>query len=239
MAEIVDLACEMKGYDYFHSDDPVEAAKFVVSEAVAALWESVLRHDGLAAFAARVPGQLIRWEADYGWTRRGYGQVAERETPLAVPLARLLATPDMWRTFTESYLQALEEAGRAGPGRPHAGYGSSGETSYRRTERTGDLACWHEMLVDRFAGTPEDELLDRLVASPALAGPDLAFLRARIAQRRGDVSQAAALVTKCLKELPGRQEYLDFAIEVGAELPSRARQIAAERSRAAEYLSAT
>jgi hypothetical protein len=25
----------MKGYDYFHSDDPVEAAKFVVSAAVA------------------------------------------------------------------------------------------------------------------------------------------------------------------------------------------------------------
>jgi len=35
----VDLACDMRSYDYFHSDDPVEAAKFVVSEAVAALWE--------------------------------------------------------------------------------------------------------------------------------------------------------------------------------------------------------
>jgi hypothetical protein len=35
------------------------------------------------------------------------------------------------------------------------------------------------MLLDRFAGTPEDELLDRLVASPALAGPELSFLRAR------------------------------------------------------------
>jgi hypothetical protein len=33
------------------ADDPVEAAKFVVSEAVAALWESVLRNDGFAAFA--------------------------------------------------------------------------------------------------------------------------------------------------------------------------------------------
>ena len=70
----------MKRYDYFHSDDPVEAAKFVVSEAVAALWESVLRHDGFAALADRAPEQLIRWEADYGWTRRGYGQVAEKET---------------------------------------------------------------------------------------------------------------------------------------------------------------
>jgi hypothetical protein len=209
----------MKGYDYFHSDDPVEAAKFVVSEAVAALWESVLRHDGFAAFADCVPEQLIRWEAEYGWTRRGFGQVAERETPLAVPLARLLTTPDMWRTFAESYLTALEVAGHADPKRPRIMYGTFDETSYRRKERADDLAAWHEMLLDRFAGTPEDELLDRLVASPALAGPELIFLRARIAQRRGDVYEAAALVSKCLKEMPGRQEYMDFAVEVGAELP--------------------
>jgi hypothetical protein len=235
VAKIVDLACDMKRYDYFHSDDPVEAAKFVVSEAVAALWESVLRHDGFAAFADCVPEQLIRWEADYGWTRRGYGQVAEKETPLAVPLARLLATPDMWRTFAESYLKALEVAGRADPKRPRTVYGTSNETSYRRKERADDLAAWHEMLLDRFAGTPEDELLDRLVASPALAGPEPIFLHARIAERRGDVSQAATLATKCLKEMPGRQAYLDFAVEVGAELPSRAREIAAERARAAKY----
>ena len=238
VARMVDLACEMKSYDYFHSDDPVEAAKFVVSEAVAALWESVLRDDGFAALADCAPGQLIRWEADYGWTRRGYGQVAEQETPLAVPLARLLATPDMWRTFTESYLRALEEAGSADPGRPRTIYGSFDETAYLRKTRTDDLAAWHEMLLDRFAGTPEDELLDRLVASPALAGPGLTFLRARIAERRGDVAQAATLVTKCLKELPGHQAYLNFAAEVGAEPPPRAREIAAERSRAAEYFSA-
>ena len=87
--------------------------------------------------------------------------------------------------------------------------------------------------------SPEDDLLDRLVASPALAGPELIFLRARIAQRRGDVSQAARLVTRCLEEMPGHQEYLDFALEVGAELPSRAREIAAERARVAEYLRTT
>jgi len=239
VAKIVDLACDMKRYDYFHSDDPVEAAKFVVSEAVAALWESVFRHDGFAALAGRAPEQLIRWEADYGWTRRGYGQVAGKETLLAVPLARLLTTPDMWRTFAESYLEALEAAGRADPKRPRTVYGTFDETSYRRKERANDLAAWHEMLLDRFAGTPEDELLDRLVASPALAGPELIFLRARIAERRGDVSQAAALVTKCLKEMPGRQAYLDFAVKVGAELPSRAREIAAERARTTKYAGTT
>ncbi|HJY57504.1 MAG TPA: hypothetical protein VJ418_14075 [Streptosporangiaceae bacterium] len=231
VAKIVDLACDMKKYDYFHSDDPVEAAKFVVSEAVTALWESVLRHDGFAAFAGRAPEQLIRWEAEYGWTRRGYGQVAEKETLLAVPLARLLTTPDMWRTFAESYLESLEVAGRADRKRPRTVYGTFDETGYRRKERADDLAAWHEMLLDRFAGTPEDELLDRLVASPALAGPELNFLRARLAERRGDVSLAATLVTRCLKEMPGRQAYLDFAVKVDAELRARAREIAAERAR--------
>ena len=229
--KIVDLACDMRRYDYFHSDDPVEAAKFVVSDAVAALWESVLRHDGPAGFASRVPGQLIRWEADYGWTRRGYGQVAEKETALAVPLARLLATPDMWRTFAESYLEALDAAGRAGPKRPRTGYGSFDEARYQRRERTDDLAVWHEMLLERFTGTPEDDLLDRLVASPALAGPGLTFLRAKIAARRGDIARAAALVTESLKELPGHAEYQDFAVEVGAALPPRAREMIAERAR--------
>jgi len=236
IAAIIDLACDMKSYDYFHSDDPVEAAKFVVSDAVAVLWESVLRHDGFAAFAQRVPEQFIRWEAEYGWTRRGYGQVPEKETALGVPLARLLATPDMWRTFAESYLDALDTAGRADPRRPRTVYGSFDETRYRRGERAKNLDAWHEMLLDQFAGTPEDELLDRLAASPALAGPELTFLRARIAERRGDVARAATLVAECLKELPGTQEYLDFAVEVGAVMPPRAREIQAERAMAQELI---
>jgi hypothetical protein len=127
---------------------------------------------------------------------------------------------------------SLDAAGRADPGRPRTVYGSFDETRYRRRERGRDLAAWHEMLLDRFAGTPEDELLDRLAASPALAGPELSFLRAGIAERRGDTAQAAALVTECLKELPGDQEYLDFAAEVGAALPPRASQIRAERAAA-------
>jgi hypothetical protein len=236
VAEIVDLACEMKSRDYFHSDDPVEAAKFVVSDAVAVLWESVLRHDGFAAFARRVPEQLIRWEADYGWTRRGYGQVPEKETALGAVLARLLSTPDMWRKFAESYLAALDAAGRADPKRPRNMYGSSDGTRYRRQERAKDLAVWHEMLLDRFAGTPEDELLDRLVASPALAGAELTFLGAKLAARRDDVPRAATLATECLKELPGHQGYLEFAVEVGAELPAHARRLLSERAAIAATL---
>jgi hypothetical protein len=70
--------------------------------------------------------------------------------------------------------------------------------------------------------------------APRSRGRSLVFLRARIAERRGDTSQAAALTTKCLKETPGRQAYLDFAVEVGAELPPHARDMAAERTQAAE-----
>ena len=160
----------------------------------------------------------------------------EKETALAVPLARLLTTPDMWRTFAGSYLDALDTAGRADPGRSRTVYGSFDETRYRRGERARDLAAWHEMLLDRFRGTPEDELLDRLAASLALAGPELTFLRARIAECRGDVAQAAALVTECLNERPGDQEYIDFAVEVGASLPPRAREIHAERVAAKELV---
>ena len=61
------------------------------------------------------------------------------------------------------------------------------------------------MFLERFTGSPEDDLLDRLVASPALAGPGLIFLRAKIAPRRGDIARAAALVTESLEELPGRR----------------------------------
>lgn len=221
IAKIVDLACETGTWDYFHSDDPIEAAKFVVSDAVTALWESVLKNQGFTKFAEQVPGQLIRWEQEYGWTRSGYGPTAEKETPLAGVLAQVLTTPDMWRTFAVSYLDALDEASRVDPKRQRIVFGTD-ETRRHRSDRARSLSLWHEMLLERFSGTPEDELLDRLIASPGLAGPELTFLRARIARSRGDVARAAALVTECLEELPGAQEYLDFATEVGARLPSRA-----------------
>ena len=38
---LIDLACETKRFDYFRSEDPMEAAQFVVSDAAATLWEFV------------------------------------------------------------------------------------------------------------------------------------------------------------------------------------------------------
>jgi hypothetical protein len=46
LALIIDLACEMRDRGYFRSEDPVEAARFVVSDAAALLWESVREAHG-------------------------------------------------------------------------------------------------------------------------------------------------------------------------------------------------
>ena len=110
--QLIDLACEIRGVDYFHSEDPVEAARFVVSHAAAALWQTMLDQHGLAAFSERAAPQLIRWESGYGWTRRGDGKVAENETRLAEVLEPLRTTPDMWRGFAFAYVSALDAVAR-------------------------------------------------------------------------------------------------------------------------------
>src|SRR6266508_3940265 len=38
LERLIDLACQTRDYEYFHSEDPMEAAGFVVSDAVALLW---------------------------------------------------------------------------------------------------------------------------------------------------------------------------------------------------------
>jgi hypothetical protein len=72
-AVMIDLACEMEGYDYFRSEDPVEAARFVVSDAAAVLWSRMRQEYGFTGFAERAAVQLLRWESRHGWTRRGMG----------------------------------------------------------------------------------------------------------------------------------------------------------------------
>jgi hypothetical protein len=53
-------------------------------------------------------------------------------------------------------------------------------------------------------------------------------MRARAARRRGDIATARRLIETCLEQLPGSQEFAEFAEEVGAALPPRAIQIRAE-----------
>jgi len=240
MEQLIDLACEMRGVEYFHSEDPVEAARFVVSHAVSALWQTMLDQHGFAAFAGRAAPQLIRWESEYGWTR-GDGKVAENETLLAEVLEPLLTSTDMWRGFAAAYLSALDAVAReeaAGEGKASRRSWGLSDADYSRRRRAANLAAWHAKLAEHLAGTVDAGLLDRLVSHRALAGPEVTFLRALVARMAGDLGSARRLIRDCLEELPGSYEFHDFAAEIGADLPPRARQIADERSRAQALIDA-
>lgn len=226
MALVIDLACEMKDSTYFHSEDPVEAARFVVSDAAAVLWETVQARHGFDIFAQRAAAQLIRWEARYGWTR-GWGQVQERETSLAAVLARMLRIPDHWTVFADRYLDALDEVALT-KSRPVIMVGSwdYGDRDFTRRWRTDALAEWHSLLLDRLPGSEAEDRLDRLASHRALAGPELTFVQARVAHLRGDLAGARTLAHDCLEDLPGHSGFAEFAAEIGAGLPSRSREIA-------------
>ena len=201
MELMFDLARHAEGS--FRSEDPLEAARFVLSRAVSALWETVFAEHGFARFAARAASQLIRWESAYGWSNgTGAGKVAEREIALADALALMLATPDMRTGFADAYLAGLDRIASAE--RPLAGRRagramSSSGPGWKRGERTRNLARWNELL----SGHIDAERAERLADHPAFEGPDAGFLRARAARRRGDT---------------------------GADLPPRAREMRAGRA---------
>ena len=162
METLIDLACEMRSDDYFRSEDPVEAARFVVSDAAAVLWSAIRREEGPATFYESAAGQLLRWETRWGWSRMGWGWVSERETPLAEVLAGMLSTPDAWGQFADHYLRALDAGGELG--RPGRGRDWSWQ------ERIANLEAWHQLLRDRLAHGEYEDRLDTLARHPALAG---------------------------------------------------------------------
>jgi hypothetical protein len=215
LEQLIDLACATRDYDYFRSEDPMEAARFVLSEAVAVLWTATRDHRGFSEFARTASGQLCRWESRYGWTRIGWGEVSKKETSLGSVLATMLRAPDTWLSFAEHYLAALDRAEPAG-----------------RDRRGADLAEWNLLLLDKLAIYEADTLLDRLAENRGLGGPALTHLQARLAHRRGDADRARTLATDCLQRLPGAQEFLDFATEIGAPMPANARRILRERQAA-------
>ncbi|MGH7754586.1 MAG: hypothetical protein ACREN5_17405, partial [Gemmatimonadales bacterium] len=218
---LIDLACETREYDYFRSQDPLEAAQVVVSEVVAVLWGKVRDQYGFAEFAHRVAPQLIRWESKYGWTRSGWDGVSVKETSLASVLAQMLRVTDMWVVFADCYFDALDQVARDDGLKPKQPWR---RTCRERKERAANLAEWHLLLIDRLMGSEAEDRLDRLVSHPALGGPELTFLRARLARERGDLVSARDLVHESLQTLPGHPRFLDFATEIGAPLPPRAQQ---------------
>jgi hypothetical protein len=228
MELMIDLARDAEGS--FRSEDPLEAAKFVLSDAVSALWGTVLTEYGFARLAERAVPQLIRWESAFGWSSgTGAGTVAGREIALADVLEPMLTTPDMWTEMADKYLAELDRIASAerplrGP-RPGRAV-SSWSPEWKRSERTRDLARWNELL----SGHIDGERADRLANHPAFEGPEADFMRALAARRRGDIGTARTLIGTCLERLPGKQEFADFAVEVGADLPRRAREMRAERA---------
>ncbi|WP_206305272.1 hypothetical protein [Actinacidiphila soli] len=227
---LVDLACYVKSYDCFRSEDPMEAARFIVSDAVAALWGRMLTRYGAAVPAEHGMPQLVRWESRYGWTRTGFGAVSERETSLASVLARLLPDPDAWVACADEYLQALDRLAQTQPGRAKRVYDYD-SSAYERKRRSGDLAEWHGMLLERLADYDAADRLTRLAAHSALAGAESLLFQARLAWRDGEADRARALVGEALTELPGHQELHTFAAEIGAPLPVRAQEAARRLSR--------
>jgi hypothetical protein len=232
LEQLLDLACEASDVVYFRSEDPVEAVKLVVSDAVAALWKASLEHEGFLQFARRAAPQLLRWERAYGWTRRGDGSVAERERSLASVLRGLLTLPDMWLAFADSYLGALDEASGAWhPGKDREADDRRREERHGRERHTRDLAQWHAALLERLTEGDVGDRLDRLVGHAALEGPEKLFLQARLAHRRGDLPRAQGLATKCLESVPGHEGFFAFAEAVGARIPSQAIEVMRRRGR--------
>jgi hypothetical protein len=210
--QLVDLACETKSYDLFRTEDAMEAANFVVSDAVATLWRALRDHHGFTGFARLAAPQLIRWEQEYGWTRSGWGRVSEKETTLATVLEGMLRGGDTWADFVGHYLTALDQAYTAAP----EIYGISSD--YTRQERTGNLADFHLLLLGHLEGNDAAEgLLDRLVTHSKLAGPELTHLQARRALQTGEVDRARHLMRECLEELPGHEGFLAFAKAINAQ----------------------
>ena len=208
--------------DMFRSEDPVQAAGFVVSDHVEQLWTSRLERDGFAGFAAAAARQLERWEATYGWTRMGHGSVADKERSLAEVVAGLLRVADDWERFAGCYLEALDALVAAtggaatggaatGGAAPRTG-GPLGRRRGTRSDRSQRLAVWHQMLLEQLAGTDADGLLDRLVAHPALGGPEHTLLQARLAAQRGDTESAHALARQVQQRLPGHPALDDFGL---------------------------
>ena len=156
--------------------------------------------------------------------------MAENETSLATVLAGVLPVPDAWTMFTDAYLEELDRLaapGRVTPTRPWQ------TRDYERVARTEALAEWHSRVVERLVDGEAADRLDRLTTHPALAGPELTFLQAQLARRRGQLGRARDLTHESLTRLPRHPGFRGFAAEIAAPLPPRAERIAAERAQIA------
>lgn len=209
---LIDLAKESRDYHLFRSEDPMQAAGVVISDAVEYLWLRLRDHHGFEGFARHAAPQLLRWEAPFGWTRCGYGSIADKETTLTTLLDRLLQLPDHWEGFAEQYLDALDAAADRDAA---TGKRQWRDAEHIRKERARSLEQWHQRLIEQLDGTEAEALLDRLATHPALAGPERTYLEAELAHRRGEKERARELIGQCLQHLPGHRGFLKASERFG------------------------
>lgn len=215
LEQLVDLACQMTDYDYFRSEDPIEAAKVVISDQVQLLWLASLKHEGFAKFAHRSAPQLIRWERPHGWTRTGYGETARREVTLASVLQEMLGSGDAWFEYADAYVRALDQLPCKPRDRKRSSISNRVEAPRERARR---LRGWHELLLDSlFERERGDGLkpIRRIVAHRGLDGPDVRFIEARLAHLEGREEKARAALAVCLTEIPGDPGVADLAARLG------------------------
>lgn len=219
---MIDLACHADGC--FRSDDPLEAAKFVVSQAAWALWQTMLDSHGFAEFTARSVPQFMRWERRYGWAHgTGAGKVWQAQRPLGDVLASTLSTPEMWRSFADAYLAELDRIATAytppAPAKKNTKAWRDWERSAwkrkdEKQDRAGRFARWNSLLLAHL----DEDRAARLAGHAAFGGPEADFLRARAARQRGDIDQARSLVAECLKQHRRNDDFKSFAAEIGVEI---------------------
>jgi hypothetical protein len=226
LAILLDLANDSRGVYRFHSEDPVAALKLVFSDRVGILWRATLHRLGFDAFATSAAVQIIRWEAPYGWTNGEVKAVREKETTLTALLKELVHGADAWLAFARAHVQALDRLvpppsaaapkTRARRWEHERKAQERARGAERRAERLAEL---HTALVDALLGTDGEGLLEALARHAALGGPERTFIAARLAAHRGRLTEARALIERCLAELPGRASFLDLATKVGAQIP--------------------
>lgn len=64
LEQLIGLAVLLENGGYVHSEDPVAAARIVISDLVADLWSSVLRLRGMEAFADQAMSQFEAYRCD-------------------------------------------------------------------------------------------------------------------------------------------------------------------------------
>jgi hypothetical protein len=221
MELMIDLACHAEGC--FRSDDPLEAAKFVVSQAAYALWQTVLDKHGAAEFTVRTVPQFMRWERTYGWANgTGAAKVRQAERPLGEVLASMLTTPELWTGFADAYLAALDQltVGDEPPAVKNTRAWRDWEYASRRREqdkesRARRFARWNSVLIEHL----DDDRARRLAEHLAFSGAEADLLKARAACQRGDLDEARVLIAEGLKRYRWNDVFADIAEEIGVEPP--------------------